>query len=69
VVELILASAAPGRDSSNWSATNEVLRFKPNGPSAVTFQWLQGTTQSVQIPLMVQQPTTTYTEASYNVCE
>lgn len=35
-------AVAPGRDSGNWTATNEAWRFTPNGPDVpYTFQWLE----------------------------
>ncbi len=30
----------PGRNTGNWSATNEAWRFTPNGTSNVVFSWL-----------------------------
>ena len=39
-------TVAPGRDSGNWTATNEAWRFTPNGPNVpYTFQWLENGTQ------------------------
>ncbi|RAR72841.1 fibronectin type III domain-containing protein [Flavobacterium aciduliphilum] len=35
------AVVPPGRNTGTWSATNESWRFTPNGPSNVTFAWLQ----------------------------
>lgn len=35
-------AVAPGRDSENWTATNEAWRFTPNGPDVpYAFQWLE----------------------------
>ena len=31
---------APGRNTSDWAATNEAWRFTPNGASNVAFSWL-----------------------------
>lgn len=36
---------APGRDSGNWTTSNEAWRFTPNGPEVpYTFQWLENGT-------------------------
>jgi gliding motility-associated-like protein len=35
----------PGRNTGNWSATNEAWRFTPNGTSTVSVKWFEGTTE------------------------
>jgi S-adenosylmethionine/arginine decarboxylase-like enzyme len=55
----------------HWTAFNEAWRFTPNGPSATTFQWLEGTTPISTNTNIVVCPTvtTTYTaEVTYNQC-
>ena len=63
--------AAPGRNTSAWTATNEAWRFTPNGVSSVTVNWYDGATL-IGTGLSVQvcpNATTTYTaEAIYNTC-
>ncbi len=63
--------AAPGRNTSAWSASNEAWRFTPTGSSIVGITWFQGATQigtgnSVNV---CPSGTTTYTaQATYNTC-
>ena len=35
-----IGESAPGRNTGNWSATNEAWRFTPNGEPNVVFSWL-----------------------------
>lgn len=35
-----IGETAPGRNTGNWSASNEAWRFTPNGPPNVEFSWL-----------------------------
>ncbi|MFT4943280.1 MAG: hypothetical protein ACI8RH_001020, partial [Flavobacteriales bacterium] len=35
-----LGYTPPGRNTGDWSANSEAWRFTPNGPSNVTFEWL-----------------------------
>lgn len=63
---------APGRDSGNWTATNEAWRFTPNGPDVpYSFQWLEnGTPISTDINISVC-PTETrnyVAKATYDLC-
>jgi gliding motility-associated-like protein len=63
--------AAPGRNTSAWTASNEAWRFYPNGSSSVAVTWFDGATQigtgtSIQV---CPNATTTYTaQAVYNTC-
>lgn len=36
----LIGESAPGRNTGNWSATNEAWRYTPNGESNVEFSWL-----------------------------
>lgn len=36
----LIGESAPGRNTGNWSATNEAWRFTPNGEPNVVFSWL-----------------------------
>jgi hypothetical protein len=66
-----LGYTAPGRNASQWTATNEAWRFTPSGPSVVNFQWLVGTTPiSTNTNITVcPTATTTYTaQAQYFSC-
>jgi len=63
--------AAPGRNSSAWTAQNEAWRFTPSGPSVVNVTWFQGATQIGTGNTINVCPTanTTYTaQAVYNTC-
>lgn len=66
-----VAYTVPGRNLTQWNATNDAWRFTPNGPSIVNVNWYKGTTQistdsSVQV---CASSTTTYTaEAVYTPC-
>ncbi|HOY31475.1 MAG TPA: gliding motility-associated C-terminal domain-containing protein [Bacteroidales bacterium] len=63
--------AAPGRNTSAWSAQNEAWRFTPTGSSQVGITWFDGTSQigsgnSIQV---CPTGTTTYrAQANYNTC-
>ncbi|HEX9980422.1 MAG TPA: hypothetical protein VGB50_07640, partial [Flavobacterium sp.] len=66
-----LGYTPPGRNTGSWSAFNEAWRFTPNGPSAVTFQWLAGDDfySSDTTITVCPTETTTYTAvAQYDVC-
>lgn len=62
----------PGRNTSQWTATNEAWRFTPSGASAVSIAWYQGGTQIGTGDTITVCPTnqsTTYTaQATYNTC-
>lgn len=64
--------SAPGRNSTQWTVSNEAWRFTPNGTSNVNIQWLQGTNvigtgTSIQV---CPAATTTYTvKATYTNCD
>ena len=65
-------AVAPGRDSGNWTATNEAWRFTPNGPNVpYSFQWLEnGTPISTDLSIAVC-PTETrnyVAKATYDLC-
>ncbi|MES2411698.1 MAG: hypothetical protein V4535_09680, partial [Bacteroidota bacterium] len=65
-------TAAPGRNTGNWSANSEGWRFTPAGPPvSVVINWLQGSTPIGTGPNITVCPlaTTTYTaNAVYDVC-
>ncbi|TDP61228.1 hypothetical protein BC748_0844, partial [Flavobacterium dankookense] len=64
--------AAPGRDSSAWTATEEAWRFTPTGPDVpVTIKWFDGPDEIGTGPTITVCPdeTTTYTlNAEYTIC-
>mgnify|MGYP001172882783 CR=1 FL=1 len=63
--------AAPGRNSSAWTASNEAWRFTPAGNPTYSFSWWQdtvqvGTGQSINV---CPDTTTTYVlQVDYNLC-
>ncbi len=64
---------APGRNTGDWSASNEAWRFTPNGASNVVFSWLDssGTVigNDTTINVCPTDPSTTYTaQAVYTNC-
>ncbi len=64
---------APGRNTGDWSASNEAWRFTPNGASNVVFSWLDssGTVIGTDTTINVcpTDPSTTYTaQAVYTNC-
>ncbi|KGO82072.1 hypothetical protein Q763_07380, partial [Flavobacterium beibuense F44-8] len=66
------ALAPPGRNTGNWSATNEAWRFTPNGDSNVEFAWLLGGAEIGTDTTITVCPdvTTTYTaQAIYTACD
>lgn len=61
----------PGRNATQWSATNDAWRFTPAGPSIVSVSWLNGTTQisTDSVVRVCPGSTTTYTaRAIYTPC-
>ncbi|QQX77437.1 MULTISPECIES: gliding motility-associated C-terminal domain-containing protein [Aequorivita] len=68
-----LGYTPPGRNTGNWSASNEAWRFTPNGMSNVVFSWLDGAGTVIGTdPTVTVCPTdtsTTYTaQAIYTNC-
>ena len=68
-----IGETAPGRNTGNWSATNEAWRFTPNGNTNVIFSWLDadGTLLSNDTTINVcpEEDVTTYTaQAVYTNC-
>ncbi|MAP80289.1 MAG: hypothetical protein CL526_04280 [Aequorivita sp.] len=68
-----LGYTPPGRNTGDWSATDEAWRFTPNGASNVVFSWLDsngdviGTDPTINV--CPTDPTTTYTaQAVYTNC-
>ncbi len=68
-----LGYTAPGRNTGDWSASNEAWRFTPNGASNVVFSWLDssgtviGTDPTINV--CPTDPSTTYTaQAVYTNC-
>ncbi len=63
--------AAPGRNTSQWTASNEAWRFTPTGSSVVNVTWYQGATQigTGNSVTVCPATATTYTaQATYNTC-
>ena len=62
----------PGRNTGNWSATNEAWRFTPSGTSIVTVDWFQGATPigtGATVNVCPSATSTTYTaRATYLPC-
>ena len=64
---------APGRNTSDWAATNEAWRFTPNGASNVAFSWLDsmgtviGTDTTINV-CPTDQSTTYTAQAVYTNC-
>tara|TARA_B100000949_G_scaffold2685_1_gene2349 strand:+ start:2453 stop:5833 length:3381 start_codon:yes stop_codon:yes gene_type:complete len=64
---------APGRNTSDWAATNEAWRFTPNGASNVAFSWLDasgtviGTDPTINV-CPTDQSTTYTAQAIYTNC-
>jgi gliding motility-associated-like protein len=62
----------PGRNTGNWTASNEAWRFLPSGAPDYSFRWLQGTNVIATTPNVNVCPSaaTTYTaEVTYNTCD
>ncbi|MCB0464482.1 MAG: gliding motility-associated C-terminal domain-containing protein [Aequorivita sp.] len=64
---------APGRNTSDWGASNEAWRFTPNGASNVVFSWLDSTGTVIgtdpTINVCPTDQSTTYTaQAVYTNC-
>ena len=64
---------APGRNTGDWSASNEAWRFTPNGPPNVEFSWLDADGEVIGTdPIITVCPTeqvTVYTaQAIYTNC-
>lgn len=64
---------APGRNTGDWSATNEAWRFMPAGDSNVTFEWLNADGDVIgtdtTITVCPTEDVTTYTaKAVWNNC-
>ncbi len=63
--------APPGRNTSQWTATNEAWRFTPTGSSVVNVTWYEGATQigTGNSVTVCPATATTYTaQATYNTC-
>ena len=61
----------PGRNATQWSASNDAWRFTPSGPSNVSVSWFNGTTQisNDSVVQVCPSATTTYTaRAIYAPC-
>ncbi len=64
--------AAPGRNTSQWTATNEAWRFTPNGSPNYTISWYDGPNLIATNPTITVSPTdtTTYTAVCvYDNCD
>ena len=57
-----IAYPVPGRNNTQWTASNDAYRFTPSGTSIVTVNWSQGTTSLGTVP---GDPSQAYT---INVC-
>jgi gliding motility-associated-like protein len=62
-----MAVVVPGRNNTQWTATNEGKRFTPSGPATSTINWyvlpsntLVGTGTSISVTPPVGQPSTSY---------
>ncbi len=65
------AAVVPGRNNTQWTATNDAWRFTPNGAPNYAVSWWQGSTQiSTNPTINVCPPTTTnYTaQIIYTLC-
>ncbi|MDN3722911.1 gliding motility-associated C-terminal domain-containing protein [Aequorivita sp. SDUM287046] len=68
-----LGYTAPGRNTGDWSASNEAWRFTPNGVSNVAFSWLDasgtviGTDPTINV-CPTDQSTTYTAQAVYTNC-
>jgi len=63
--------AAPGRNTSAWSTSNEAWRFTPTGSTTVGITWFQGATQigtGNSINVCPAGPTTYTAQATYSTC-
>jgi gliding motility-associated-like protein len=62
------ATTVPGRNGTQWTASNEGWRFAPAGPASYTFNWYQGTTSLGSATSLSVCPviTTTYTAQLVN---
>lgn len=66
-----LGYTPPGRNTSQWTASNEAWRFTPSGPANYALVWLQGTSQIGTTPTINVCPaqTSTYTaQVTYTNC-
>jgi gliding motility-associated-like protein len=66
-----VAYTVPGRNATEWTATNDAWRFTPNGPSIVSVSWYNGTTQISTDSVVQVSPSTATTyiaEAVYVPC-
>jgi large repetitive protein len=66
-----LGIAAPGRNTSQWTAHNEAWRFTPNGPANYTVTWWNGSTQigtGASVMVCPSLPTTYTAQIEYDVC-
>ncbi len=64
-----VAYTVPGRNSTQWVATNDAWRFSPNGPPDFNFGWYNGATlvSTSPTPSVCPTTTTTYTaQITYN---
>ncbi|MGD0710965.1 MAG: hypothetical protein ABR968_07255, partial [Bacteroidales bacterium] len=65
------AAFVPGRNNTQWTATNDAWRFTPNGTPNYTVTWWQGATQIASgiSTTVCPTSTTTYTaQVVYNLC-
>jgi large repetitive protein len=65
-----MAYVVPGRNSTQWTATNEAWRYTPNGAAAYTVSWWNGPTQIATGTTVNVCPstTTTYTAQILYTC-
>ena len=65
-------TAAPGRNSGIWSATDEAWQFSPNGISTTTIQWLDENGVNIsnadQITICPEASTDYTVNVTYNLC-
>lgn len=68
-----VAFTPPGRNTGDWTATEEAWRFTPNGESTATFEWLKdgvlfSTSKDIEVCALQSGTTTMTARASYQLC-
>lgn len=68
-----VAFTPPGRNTGDWTATNEAWRFTPNGESTASIEWLKNgvsysTEQDIQVTASTEGIINMTARASYELC-
>lgn len=66
-----VAFVPPGRNTGNWSASNEAWRFVPNGAASGEVSWFQGETllgTGSSIEICPEEPGTYFAALNYDAC-